>query len=233
MTKALRNPAAAPLTFAALRLPVGETVRLECRAPQRRWALNYVGCVVERSLLLSLPMRGQQPVLLPEDTPVTLRFIAGNYACACTGRVQKSQLSPQPLLYLDYPQQLEAVQIRAATRVQTQLLVSVDGPDDTSLGVAWPRQVLCRDISLHGALLDAGDLLAEVGGTLFITARLPIADLDQVVLLEAKVKNLEERETDSGYRVQHGVAFSTLDEETRLVLTGFVYQQMLREQFAL
>jgi len=137
------------------------------------------------------------------------------------------------LLYVEYPQQLEAVKIRAATRLQTRLLVSVDGGEETSLGVAWPRQALCRDISLGGAQLEAGDLLANVGATLYITARLPIADMDQVVLLQATVKHIDASDTATAYRVRHGVVFQAMDEETRLVLTAFVYQQMLREQFAL
>ncbi|WP_210396827.1 flagellar brake protein [Motiliproteus sediminis] len=233
MSKALITADDAPLRFEGLRLPVGETVRLECRAPQRRWALSYVGLLPEQALLVTLPSRGNQPVLLPEDTPVTLRFIAGNRACACTTRVQKSVLAPQPLLYLDYPRQLEAVKIRSATRLQTRLLVSVDGGDELQTAGSWPRQALCRDISLKGAQIESADLLGEVGGTLYVTARLPVGELDQVVLFEAKICNLEEVDSATEYCVRHGVEFQSLDEETRLVLTGFVYQQMLREQFAL
>ncbi|WP_207061977.1 flagellar brake protein [Motiliproteus sp. SC1-56] len=223
------------LRFDELRVPVGERVQLETRSPRGRFSVRYVGHVQDKGLLVSLPMSKRAPKLLSEGTPVTLRLMAQNRACAFSSRVQKAQLAPVPLLFLDYPAEVEAVLVRHATRVRSRLIVSVDGGEEVNLSHTWPRQALCSDISLEGARLEASDLLGEVGDPLYVTARVQVGDVDQVLLLHCRVRTLEEVEDpfSGDYRLIHGVEFEELDEETRLILTGFVYQQMLREQVGL
>lgn len=228
-----RDETAAPMDFSRVPLAVGEAVQLACVSPQRRWPLQYLGALPGQSLLLSLPSRQGRPVRLAEDTPVTLRFVAGDYACGCTSRVQKAQLTPWPLLYLDYPRALEVKRIRSDTRVRTRLIVSVDGGEDPALGGVWPRQALLSDLSLRGARLEASDLLAGRGERLYLRVRLPVADFDQLVLLETRVRSLEEEALGERLRVTHGLQLLDPDEETRLVLVAFIYQQLLRERFAL
>lgn len=220
------------LRFEELKLPVGERVQLETRSGPGRYNVRFVGCFADRGLLLSLPTVRGAPRLPAEGTPVTLRFMALNRACAFASRVQKAQLAPLPLLYLDYPGEGEAVKVRKATRVRSRLIVSLDEVEEGALGGGWPRQAICADISLHGARIEASDLLGEVDEELFMTARVKVGAIDQVLLVRCLIRNLEELDDPySGeYRIVHGVEFFDLDEETQLILTGFVYQQMLREQ---
>jgi hypothetical protein len=139
------------------------------------------------------------------------------------------------MLLLEYPREVEAVLVRKAPRVNSRLIVSVDEADPGHFGSGWPRQALCCDISLHGARIEAGDQLGEVGDGLYITARVKVGEVDQVMMIEGTVRNLEEVEDSfsDGFRMIHGLEFSSMDEETQLILAGFVYQQMLREQVGL
>ncbi|OMH25919.1 flagellar brake protein [Motiliproteus sp. MSK22-1] len=220
------------LRFDELRFPVGERVKLEVRSPKARYTVFYVGHFRERSLLLSVPQKNGSAQLLPEGTLVTVRMIASNRACAFSSRVQKSQMTPFPMLYIDYPGLVEAVMVRKAPRVSSRLIVSLDEVEEGAIGGGWPRQAMCSDISLHGARIEASDMLGEVGEEIFMTARMKVGEVDQLLLTKCTLRNLEDLEDPytGDYRVIHGVEFVDLDEETQLTLTGFVFQQMLKEK---
>ncbi|MEH6471284.1 MAG: flagellar brake protein [Halopseudomonas sp.] len=223
------------LQFDDLKLIVGERVRLETVSPRGRFSVRYLGAHVGRCLMVTMPLVNGVVKPVKEGTSMTLRLIALNRACAFKTRMIKAQTSPVPMLFLDYPDSVEAVLVRKAARVNSQLIVSVDEVESGHFGSGWPRQALCCDISLHGARIEASDQLGELGDGLFITARVSVGEVDQVLMLEGKIRNLEEVEDsfNDGFRMVHGLEFVGLDEETQLILTGFVYQQMLREQVGL
>ncbi len=223
------------LPFEELRFPVGERVRLEVRSPKARFSVFYIGHVQNQTLIFSMPVKNAKPQLIPEGAPITLRFIASNRACAFTSRVQKNIAQPFPMLCVNYPEKVEAILVRKTPRVQSNLIISLDEVEEGDLGGGWPRQAICSDISLHGARIEAGDLLAEIGEAFFMTARMKVGELDQLLLSRCVVRNLEDFEDpiSGDYRVIHGVEFVDLEEETQLTLSGFVYQQMLKEQGSL
>lgn len=221
--------------FDDLKLAVGERIRLETASPRGRFSVRYLGAYSERCLMVTLPILNGVEKPIKEGAPITLRLIALNRACAFKTRMLKAQSVPVPLLFLDYPDAVEAVLVRKAPRVNTQLIVSVDEADAGHFGSGWPRQALCSDISLHGARIEASDQLGEVGDRLYVTARVRVGEVDQVLLVEGVIRNLEEVEDSfsEGFRMVHGLELVGMDEETQLILTGFVYQQMLREQVGL
>jgi c-di-GMP-binding flagellar brake protein YcgR len=223
------------MTFEDLKLRVGEGFRLETQASQARYRVNYIGHSLEQSILVSVPLVKGQPQFLPEGTAVTLRFMALNRACAFTSRVLKVTKAPFPHLFLAFPKRIEAVVVRTATRVSLKLIVSVDEAREGHFGGGWPRQAICSDISATGARIDATDLLGHVNDQIYMTARVKVGAVDQVMMVLCAIRNIEEHEdSQTGeYRVVHGVEFVELDEETCLIVTGFVYQQMLREHISL
>ncbi|MEH6824452.1 MAG: flagellar brake protein [Motiliproteus sp.] len=223
------------LRFDDLRLAVGERIRLETASPRGRFSVRYLGAYSEHCLMVTLPILNGAEKPIKEGTSITLRLIALNRACAFKTKLLKVQRVPVPMLFLDYPDAVEAVLVRKAPRVNSQLIVSVDEADSGHFGSGWPRQALCCDISLHGARIEASDQLGEVGDRLYITARVRVGEVDQVLLVEGLIRNLEEVEDgfSEGFRMVHGLELVGMDEETQLILTGFVYQQMLREQIGL
>jgi c-di-GMP-binding flagellar brake protein YcgR len=222
------------MAFDDLRLAVGERIRLETVKPRGRYSIRYLGAHSKRCLMVSMPVVNGTPKSIKEGAKIRLRLIALNKACAFTTRVLSAQLLPVPLLFLEYPGDIEAVVVRQALRINCQLIVSVDETIAGNFGSRWPRQALCCDISLHGCRIEAGDQLGEIGDSLYVTARVRIGEIDQVLLIEGVIRNMEEVEDSfNGFRMIHGLEFTGLDEDTQLILTGFVYQQMLREQVGL
>lgn len=219
------------MSFDALRLPVGEVVKLETNTPSMRFKAIYTGSQANQVLILSLSSKAQYVKKLAAGTQVTLRFVAANMACALTTRVIKTPAVGLPLLFLEYPKIVNVVRIRQAIRVKSKILVSLDKADSSNMSSGWPRQALCADISLQGARLEASDLLGEVGSTLMMTARMPVGNVDQLIMIHGLIRNVEDFEDpiSGDFRVVHGVEFVDITEEASLVLSGFVYQQMLKE----
>ena len=97
------------LGFEELRLAVGERVRLEVVAPRGRYSVRYLGAHPERCLMVTMPLVNGNLKTLKEGSQITLRLIALNRACAFTARVLKAQSAPVPMLFLEYPREVEAV----------------------------------------------------------------------------------------------------------------------------
>ena len=223
------------LPFDELKLAVGERVRLERVSQQGRYTARYLGAYPGRCLMVSAPINNGVAVSLKQGATVRLRLIALNRACAFSCRVLKVIATPAPMLLLEHPGEIETVVVRKSVRVRSQLIVSVDEAEAGQFGSSWPRQALCCDISLQGARIEAGDQLGEVGDRLYITSRVQVGAVEQVMMIEGIIRNLEEVEDsfNEGFRMVHGMEFTGLDEEGLLILTGFVYQQMLQEQVGL
>ncbi|WP_421864895.1 flagellar brake protein [Motiliproteus sp.] len=221
------------LRFDELQLRVGDRIRIDSPNPRGRFTVRYLGAYPDQFLLVSMPVQHDVVKPLRSGTRVQLRFVALDRACVVNARVLKAVDEPQPMLWLSYPEQVEAARVRELPRVATDLIVSVDEAEPGHFGGGWPRQALCSDLSLRGACIEAGDQLGEIGDGLLLTLRLQVDGIDQVLLLESRIRSLEEVEDSlaGGYRMLHGVEFAAVDEDNRLVLAGFVYQQLLLEQF--
>jgi len=226
MSKLLDNTG--PSGLAELHPRPGERLRVECAAPKCRFAAELVGYRVGASVLISAPRAGSRVRRIAEGTPLTVRLMAGNRVCAFTSRLLAIADSPFGYWHLEYPKRVEVRRIRTSTRVPVRLRVAVDSQDDECLKAALPCAGLCTDISLHGACIETLQPVAEPGDALFLTLRLGVAGIDQVMLVPALVRNREPMASGEG-RFRFGVEFQELEEEAHLTLSAFVYQQFLTE----
>jgi hypothetical protein len=216
-------------TLAQLKPQIGERVRLETRSPRGRYSVQLIGLREGASVIVSAPRTSGTPLLLNEGAPVTLRLMAGNWICAFDTRLLKIQTTPYHHWHLAYPTRIDAQRVRQHTRVPVNLAVAVDIDDLEPAAVDYPMTACCTDIHLAGACIEAPRLLARVGQKIFITARIAVAGIDHVLLVPALVRNVHESESGSFSVISHGVEFVDLEEETQLILAGFVYQQHLIE----
>lgn len=214
-------------TLAELKPRIGEKVQIETRTPRAKYSVQLLGYKEGGSLLVSAP---KKPSTVNEGARVTVRIISGNFICAFSAKVLKIQSSPYNHWHLEYPKETEVRRIRSYTRVPVNLMVSVDEFEtDAGLQHDWPIAALCKDISLKGACVTAPVAMGKVGDKLFMTTRFKVAGVDQVVLAPAVVKSVTPSDEGITKVVSHGLEFMELDEETHLILTGFVYQQFLIE----
>ncbi|MDI3325490.1 flagellar brake protein [Pontibacterium granulatum] len=228
MTEALKKLPENP-GLAELKPQVGEKIQLELRSPVGRISSKLLGYKEGVSLMVSASASGRVP-LVKEGQRLTARMITGNYIAAFSSRILKIQNTPFTYWHLEYPQQLEVRRIRKHTRVPVNLKVSLDEYEEGSSVVGvWPCSGFCTDISLVGACVEVSSPLGNVGDRIFVTMRVSVAGIDQVVLAPIVIRNVHQIESEPVNVYRHGVEFLELDEDTRLILASFVYQQFLIE----
>lgn len=214
-------------TLSELNPRIGEKVQIETRTPRGRYSVQLLGYRENGSMMVTAPRKS---VAINEGARVTVRLMSGNYICAFSARVLKIQTSPFAYWHLEYPTDTEVRRIRSHTRVPVNLMVSVDEFEPgKGLRLDWPVNAYCKDISLKGACLEAPVTLGKQGEKLFVTTRFKVAGVDQVVLLSAQIRSVQQTEGGITKVVSHGIEFIDQDEESNLILAGFVYQQFLIE----
>lgn len=217
-------------TLAELKPQIGERVRLETRSPRGRYVVQLVGFREGNSVIVTAPRGNSGPLPLNEGAPVTLRLMAGNWICAFETRVLKVQGQPFGYWHLEYPSRLDTQRVRHHTRVPVNLRVSVDLDDGEHPGEHHQTlSACCTDIHVQGACIEANRMLGRVDDKIYIMARVQVSGIDHVILAPAVIRNLFESENGSFPLISHGVEFVDLEEDTRLILAGFVYQQYLVE----
>ncbi|MGH1462702.1 MAG: flagellar brake protein [Neptuniibacter sp.] len=214
-------------TLAELNPKVGEKVQIETKTPRAKYAVQLLGYREGSSIIVSAPKKSST---INEGAKVTVRLMSGNFICAFSAKILKIQSFPYTHWHLEYPKETEVRRIRSFTRVPVNLVVSVDEYESGSgLHHDWPITAFCKDISLKGACVNAPVALGKAGDKLFMTTRFQVAGVDQVVLTPALIRSITPSEEGITKIVSHGLEFLELDEETHLMLAGFVYQQFLVE----
>ncbi|MFP8965441.1 flagellar brake protein [Pokkaliibacter sp. CJK22405] len=221
----------APHSLEELSLKIGDPLYLETVSPSTRYVVRLLGYASGKSLMVSAPITQGRPLMLKEGKPVKVRLLADNRVCGFTTSVLKACLTPFNYLHLNYPKDINVLEYRKASRIDIRLIVSLDELIEGSTPGQWPRPAVCTDISTSGAKISASDTLAEIGETLYLTARLGVANVEQVIRIPVVVRNRTVEEDEGGQSVfHHGVEFAEVDEETRVVLSGYVYEQILRNK---
>ncbi|TVQ69542.1 MAG: flagellar brake protein [Oceanospirillales bacterium] len=225
ITEALSNTKQKPkLSLADLRPRSGDPVRLETRIPKGRYSVRLIGVHEQTAVLVSAPKTRKS--LFTEGAVIAVKLLIGNRLVSFISRLLKSHSEPFPYWVLSYPQELEIQAFRQHTRVPMHLPVLVDrGESD----MHQPVRALCVDMSLKGASIEAPVALAAVGDSIFVTARVSLAGVDHVIMTNALVRTVMQTESQALGVFRHGVAFDGLEDDTRLILSGFIYQQWLYE----
>ncbi len=211
-------------TLSELNPHSGIPVRIETRVPKGRYSVRFIGLYEQSGMLVTAPKT--RKTLFTEGALLAVKMLVGNRMVSFTSRLLKAHAEPFPYWVLAYPAQMESQIFRQHTRVPIYLPVMVDqGEKD----LHQPIKALCVDMSLQGASIESSQALAKVGDPVFITARVSIAGVDQVILVNARVKSVMQTESHPFSVYRQGVAFEGLEEDTRLVIAGYLYQQWLLE----
>ncbi len=212
-------------SLAELAPAVGESIRLDVRAPNQKLSSRLLGYREPSSLLVSAPKLAAGGAVVHEGTRMTARMMSGNYLCTFETRLLQAQTRPFGYWHLEYPAHIECRRLRQETRIPINLSVRVE-QDELSLGGS-AVSAIARDITLHGANLESSRPLAQPHEQIYLTLRVSVAGMDHLLLLPARVQNLQQLESGPVPVFSQGVEFVDLEEETRLVLAGFVYEQQL------
>lgn len=207
-----------------LKVKLGDIVQLQYIAFSDRERLNakVIGYAPNKSLILSAPVVMGSAPFLQEKQKFIVRMMRGSQVYAFESVVLKYLTSPYSHVHMSQPEKIEAIQVRNARRVNTEIIISVQkqGSDNQ-----LPATML--NTSLTGALIKTDKPLAENGDQLVISAEFVFNDFQKYLRLNAIVRNVTVSDNNETYR--YGVEFQNLDNDQKLILHGYVYDLIVRE----
>ena len=178
----------------------------ELKGRRIKTAAAFVGLKGERFVLTEPPMISGQPLFSAAGTPCVVRFLDRGVIFGFESRVAYVQYNPAPLLYLDYPEAVERINLRHETRLPVNLEATVafqEGDDIRRI------EGLITDLSASGCRLSL-PLFFDVGDSMALSFSL--GDGGQVDGLVGVARNLR---TLSEGLYELGLSFERPDEAVR------------------
>jgi len=193
---------------------------------EERYYVRVIGYLAGKSILATAPVLDGKLMLLREGQQFTVRLISGNSVQAFVASLLKKTTAPYPYIHLSYPETLESKTIRKAQRINTRIIASVQNLEPGKESVKTKSAVL-NDLSSAGALIMAAAELGEVGDMLSISVKLTVAETDEYLNISGIIRRrLDKIENDENNR--YGLEFQIADEKEKLIIHGFVYEQIAK-----
>ncbi|MCW8899291.1 MAG: flagellar brake protein [Gammaproteobacteria bacterium] len=213
-----------------LRQNVGDTLQLQFSPNKKdeRFYVKLIGFLENKSILVTTPRSDGVPLRIPAEQKFIVRMISGNSAQGFSAQAIHATSHPYPHLHLTYPKDLESITVRKAERVNCKLIVTVQNVESENT-TADGRSASMQDISTAGSQLLSNDTLGEVGDTITINSKVNVADIEQYLTISGKIRRAVEKENSKSGKYEYGIEFILLEDKDKLLLHGFVYEQMTKK----
>jgi len=193
---------------------------------RERLTAKVIGHSPNKSLIISAPSVNGKLPLLKENQPFVVRMLQGNDVYGFESSIIKYYSVPYPHVHLRHPTDIECITVRGSRRVETEIVVSVTTASnpDKSLSISM------LNTSATGALLQTKKELGKLDDELNISIELEIASIKKYLRIKAIVRNIstpEDRDDDEDMLNKYGVQFLDLNDEQKLVINAYVYEQIV------
>jgi c-di-GMP-binding flagellar brake protein YcgR len=221
------------IDFKDIKLSVGESIQLQNPSDDSkdRIFVKLMGFREGKSIIVTAPPSTNSDVQVQKGHKFIVRLFSIKTVYAFSVAVLETKNSPYPYMHLTYPQHVESVVVRNAQRVNVGLIVSVQNEDpDKALDEAVSAKL--TDISTGGSKLSTVEAIGEVGDNISINAKLKVGGVDQYIQILAIIRRLEINEAQEEHSKDlhvYGLEFVFVEENERLVLHGFVYEQLSKQ----
>ncbi|MFV2059583.1 MAG: flagellar brake protein [Gammaproteobacteria bacterium] len=221
------------INFKDIKLSVGEKIQLQNPADDSkdRIFVKLLGYREGKSIIVTSPQVAGKPIPVEKGHKFIVRLFSIKTVYAFNVAVLDTKRSPYPYMHLTYPLAVESVVVRSAQRVGVELIVSVQNEDpDKALKEAVSAKL--TDISTGGSKLSTVEAIGDIGDDISINAKFAVGGVDQYVQILAIIRRVEIIEAqDEGSKDLHvyGLEFVFVEENERLVLHGFVYEQLSKQ----
>jgi len=218
------------IDFKDIKLSVGENFQLQNPAGdgKDRIFVKFLGYREGKSIIVSTPQVTGQDASVQKGHKFIVRLFSVKTVYAFSVVILDIKHSPYPYMHITYPMQVESVVVRSAQRVGVELIVSVQN-NDPDKAFDEPVSAKLADISTGGSKLSTIVSIGDVGDEISINAKFEVGGVDQYVQIVAIIRRAEVQEAqdeDAKDLYVYGLEFCFVEEKERLVLHGFVYEQM-------
>lgn len=216
------------LPFEKVHLSPGDLLHIQplMEGHTERYPVRVIGMLKPKSLLVTTPVMDGKVVFVREGQPFLVRAFSGLNVCGFKARVLKSNLTPYPYLHLSYPSSVQAMRIRKAMRAPVDIITAVYDQEG-GRQIASGRIV---DLSVGGARVLSPTEFGPKGGQVFITFKVNLDDIEEIVTTPAHIRSLEAEEDENGRPMKVlGLQFGEITQAQRLIIMNLVYQHLLKD----
>ncbi|MFK5913170.1 MAG: flagellar brake protein [Woeseiaceae bacterium] len=192
-----------------------------------RYYVKLIGYLEDKSLVVTTPRMDGSALKIQPDQKFIIRMISGNAAQGFTATAMHSTSRPYPHMHLTYPKDLQSITVRKAERVNCKLIVTVQNvQEERSMDEGVSASM--EDISTAGSQLNTLKPLGEKGDTISIKSKISVAGMEQYLTISGIIRRVVEPE-EEGQSFEYGIEFVLLEDNDKLLLHGFVYEQMTKD----
>ena len=225
MVKALSDP---------LNLTLGTVLQVQATVPHDapRYSVRLIGALPGSSLVVTSPTVGGKVQIIREGQRFAVRGLEGERVVGFVTQILFASMRPYPHLHLDYPDEVEQIVVRNASRVSVALPAAVRNTARPHESGDLVDAVLV-DLSETGTKIASDKPLGDTDELLHILFQLTVSGGVEELGLLGDIKNVAERieERLDGPRSVHytGVKFRTLSRFQQVLLHAWVTDRVLRE----
>ncbi len=216
------------IPFDRVRFAPGDLVQLQGlqEGMDERYNVRIIGMYKGKSVLVSHPVVDDKLIFVREGQSFLVRAFSGVNVCGFKARVLKVNLLPYAYLHLSYPNAVHAVRVRQALRAPVDIIIAIYECEGGPL-IASGRIV---DLSVGGARVHSPVRFGEKGGRVFITFKVKLEDIEEIVTTPAIIRSFGEETDDKGRLMQVvGLQFGEINPAQRLIIMNLVYQHLFKE----
>ncbi|NOX76288.1 MAG: flagellar brake protein [Gammaproteobacteria bacterium] len=200
-----------------------------------RHTARMIGCLVGQSMLVTTPKVNGKVIMVREGLPVVVRMMSGKDIVGFSATVLCTNMKPYPYIHLSYPNDVQAVTVRKALRVNLDQTATVRCclPNTRELDPdSEPLTVTVRDMSTSGALLVAGKPLVSEGKFVVVKLRMDVAGVAEDLSIMTVVRNVRAQRDENSKKKHylHGVEFRCSTRRESVMLHAYVYEKIVRGQ---
>jgi c-di-GMP-binding flagellar brake protein YcgR len=222
-------------TLADMNLKMGQPVQLQlARMSTARLYTQLIGFLSPRAVLVTTPKipSSSGAFSIVDGDQFVCRAFAGRSAFAFQTEVLKAAQLPFPHLHLRYPQSVEAVVVRRASRVPMERAVSLINGAAAEEAATQPASLL--DLSLTGAGLASSMGIAALSDAVEllipgVEEQQPELRLKAVVRKVRGAEHSPEQSADVKPQAHYGLEFIDLTPEHTRSIQNLIQQQLLSE----
>lgn len=189
---------------------------------KRRHDVQVIGYLKGESFLVTMPREnGILAKIFPHDEYI-VRYFKGRNIIAFKTKILYVAKVPYFHLHLEFPTQLEKVEIRHSERINISITAQtlVQGEKHWSV---------IRDLSAGGAQVVINDEVGKPEDHVELFFDLKIGEIEREIHLVAMIRNVRKgKNEDTGKDEYHyGVEFMDPSEQEVVFVQGYVYEQLL------
>jgi len=207
---------------------IGDTVQLQFfpGSEEDRYYVKLIGFLNDKSILVTTPRESGSTLKINTHQEFIVRLISGNSAKGFNASVIHATSHPYPHLHLSYPKNMESITVRKAERVDCKLIVSVQNEEE---GKAFDegKSAAMKNLSTAGAQLITHDAIGEKGEKISITCKVTVATIEQYLNIAGIIRRTTDKKDSDLKQYEYGVEFTIPEDKDKLLLHGFIYEQML------